>query len=53
MRIAMQASLGRVNNVTLFALRRARKAVQYFKDDPDRFVVCSAAVLSVAAYVVF
>lgn len=53
MRIAMQASFGRVSNVTLFALRRVRKAMQYFKDDPDRIVVCSIAVLSVAAVVAF
>jgi hypothetical protein len=53
MRIAMQASFGRVSNVTLFALRRVRKAMQYFKDDPDRFVVCSSLVLGVAVIVVF
>lgn len=53
MRTAMQASFGRVSNVTLFALRRVRKAVQYFKDDPDRFVVCSIAVMGVVAVVAF
>jgi hypothetical protein len=53
MRIAMQASLGRVSNVIQFALCRLRATVQYFKDDPDRFVVCSVAVLGVAVVVVF
>lgn len=53
MRIAMQASLGRFSNVTLYAVRRVRAAAQYFKDDPDRFVVCSVAVLGVAVFVVF
>jgi hypothetical protein len=53
MRIAMQASFGYVSNVTHFALRHVRKAMQYFKDDPDRFVVCSSLVLGVAAFAVF
>lgn len=52
MRIAMQASLGRISNVILFVARRVRTTMQYFKDDPDRFVVCSIAVIGAVALVV-